>query len=86
MPEGDLISKFVIKSEVTPVKTMDVEITITKFTSPVYFKIDIVNVANSLNDDKLTLKAFRLPGTLKASETDKSKIANMFKQKLRIIW
>lgn len=37
MPEGDLISKFVIKSEVTPVKTMDVEITITKFTSPVYF-------------------------------------------------
>jgi hypothetical protein len=86
MPEGELISKFTIKSEVTPNKTTDVEITITKFTSPVYFRIDIVNLANTLNDDKLTLKAFRLPGTLRATETDKNKIASMFKSKLRIIW
>ena len=79
MLEGELISKFMIKSEVTASKTADLEITITKFSSPVYFKIDILNVANTTNDDKLTLKAFRLPGTLKATETNKSKIAAMFR-------
>lgn len=75
-----------MKSEASSQNFMDVEITITKYNQPVYFKIDIVNVANTSNDDKLTLKAFRLPGTLKASETDKNKIATMFMHKLRIIW
>jgi len=85
-PTGELIAKFVMKVEIPPVKTADVELTITKFESPLYFRVDISNVANTLNDDKLTLKAFRMPGNLKASEKDKSKIAAVFKQKLRIIW
>ena len=78
-PQGELVSKFIIKAEITPVKTTDVELTITKFDSPLYFRVDILNIANTTNDDKLTLKAFRLPGNLKASEKDSTKIANVFK-------
>ena len=77
---------FEFASEITPTKTAKVRVTVTKFESPLYFKLEISNLSNQSQDDSITLKAFRLPGDLKITETRPEKFQKAFKSKLKIVW
>ena len=80
-------AKFAIKLEISKVKSADLYIMIKRYQNPVHFKYVILNMQNrKKNDDILHIKAMKLPGGLRANETDVSKFINVFRQKLKIIW